>query len=172
MMLGVCALLLVLLLVNGRAWACIPQPFIVLEPGYFGGSGSEVVVHGARFAQADIEVRWDSLDGPMLATANDNDFSVGITIPNDPPGLYVVLVIARAPGGAIDSVQRALFQVTERGELGGDDGRPSDETTGASGGTSTWRLSPSLAVMVGAVTVGLLGLGGLCAVKLLHRREE
>lgn len=169
--------LLVLILTGGGAWACVPQPFIFLEPGSSGPPGSEVTVQGLRFGEPDIEIRWQTPEGPTLATASGTDFSVPVTIPQAPAGLYALLVIARAPGGGIDSVQRAVFQVTEEGSSGGSQQLPEEPARGAQGENSGWVQSPSASpspigdfAFLAAGGAGLLVLGGLCGNKLAGRR--
>lgn len=170
--------LLFLVLAAGRAWACVPQPFIFLEPVSSGPPGSEVTVQGLRFGEPDIEIRWQTPDGPTLATATGGDFSVLVTIPEAPPGLYALLVIARAPGGGIDSVQRAVFQVTEEGSSGVSQGLPEESAGEGHGASSVPVPSPSpLPTPVGdfavlaAAGAGLLALGALCGIKLARRSE-
>ncbi len=169
--------LLVVILTAGKAWACVPQPFIFLEPASSGPPGSEVTVQGLRFGEPDIEIRWQTPDGPTLATATGTDFSVPVTIPQVPPGLYALLVIARAPGGGIDSVQPAVFQVTEEGSSGASQQLPQEsprEQPGEDVGPAPSSASPSpvgdVAVLAAGVAA-LLALGGLCGNRLARRRE-
>ncbi len=165
--------LLGLILPSGSAWACVPQPFIFLEPASSGPPGSEVIVHGLRFGEPDIEIRWQTPDGGTLATATGTDFSVPITIPQAPPGLYALLIIARGPGGGIDSVQRAAFQVTEVGSSGVSQATPEEPAKGRQGDNR--RLVPpspgaNLALLA-LGGVGLLSLGGLAGITLARVRD-
>lgn len=165
--------LLVLILVAGGAWACVPQPFVFLEPASSGPAGSEVTVQGLRFGEPDIEIRWQTPDGPTLTTATGTDFSVPVIIPQAPPGLYALLVIARAPGGGIDSVQRAMFQVTEEGSSAVSQQLPEESAGRAADSSPPVPLTSPVRdfAVLAAAGAGLLALGGLSGMKLARRRE-
>src|SRR5205085_9557017 len=52
------------------AWACTVIPTVVGANPASGGVGAPVVIEGeGATAGTPVEVRWDSLTGPMLATA-------------------------------------------------------------------------------------------------------
>ncbi|MGH9151540.1 MAG: hypothetical protein ACRD03_03830, partial [Acidimicrobiales bacterium] len=95
------------------AWACVPQPRLVaVLPDSSGPPGTEVTVDGLGFDRGRAEVRWNSRDGALLASADGPDFSATITIPDVPAGLYALIVLSRQPGGAIGNTARAAFEVT------------------------------------------------------------
>lgn len=102
----------------GVTWACIPQArLVVVTPQASGAAGSQVTVQGIGFdaPPSSSEVRWNTVDGPMLAQATDADFSVPVTIPDVPPGLYSLLVMSRDADGVLANTGRASFQVTGTG---------------------------------------------------------
>lgn len=87
----------------------------VVEPG------GEVTVEGLwNFADTPVELRWDGLDGEVLATV-DSEGSFGpetITIPDADPGAYVLVADQDVPSdhrGAKAIPARALVRVTEPG---------------------------------------------------------
>ena len=92
------------------AWACVPQPLVVIQPAAFGAPGSQVTVDGYLFG-GSMEIRWNAIDGPELATASGSNFSVPITVPQAAPGLYTILVVIRASDGSISVGGRASFLV-------------------------------------------------------------
>jgi len=146
-------------LVGGAAGAygCVPQPFILVQPQASATPGTEVKVDGQLFSNGSkIEIRWNATDGPLLATASSSDFSVPITIPSAPAGLYTVVALSRSQAGVQGEVARAAFQVTG----GAPAPAPAVGSSGAGavpargdGGTSF----PSVAAAVGLVALGLLG---------------
>lgn len=157
---------------GGGAWACVPQARLVsLEPRSSGAAGSEVTVKAVAFDPGPAEVRWNASDGPRLATAVGPDFSVAITIPDAEEGLHAVVVLSRAPNGALGNASSAPFQVTGSG---------GSQSTGGiaapSGGSSvaepasgpSWLL---LAVIAGTAAGALLALGCLLGVSWTRRRS-
>ncbi len=98
----------------GEAWACVPGsylPFVTLQPA-FGPAGSPVTVQGLNFLQAPVEVRWNALDGVRLHATHGPNFSSTVTIPEERPGLYAVVVVSRRPDGSVADIAKAMFQVT------------------------------------------------------------
>lgn len=61
------------------------------------------------FSGGPVEIRWNSATGPLLATATGPDFSTDVTIPDAPPGSYVVLAVGRERQQTF--VARAAFEV-------------------------------------------------------------
>jgi len=121
------------------AWACVPQPLVFVAPMSSGPAGSQVTVTASAIS-GDAEIRWNGTEGPKLATAAGPNFSVPVTVPADAQqGLYSLVILSRAPGGAVTGSGQASFLVTASG--GAASGAP---TTGgaatggaASGGPST-----------------------------------
>lgn len=149
------------------AWACVPQPRLVaVLPDSSGPPGTEVTIDGLGFDPGRAEVRWNSREGEVLATANGPDFSVTITVPEAPAGLYALVVLSRQPGGAIGNTARAAFQVT------GPDGTeeaPSVATTTAttkaqSASPANQESSSSTSSLDALYAGGLLAAGGVAGV--------
>lgn len=92
----------------------------VVEPG------GEITVEGLwNFADTPVELRWDGLEGEVLATV-DSEGSFGpetITIPDADPGAYVLVAnqdVPRDHRGAKAIPARALVLVAEPGAPAGD----------------------------------------------------
>lgn len=107
------AVLLVLGVGLSPAFACAPQPLISLDPRASSGSGAAVGLDGLRFSVGPVEVRWNTVDGPLLATATGPDFHADVRIPEAPPGLYALVVLSRGADGSVGLLSRASFEVTD-----------------------------------------------------------
>lgn len=157
------------------AWSCVPGsplPFVVLEPASFGPAGSQITVQGLHFLEAPIEVRWKGLDGPRLQTATGPDFSSSVTVPEEPPGLYELVVLSRRSDGSIADATRATFQVTgahNGGQGSNVDGGGARAAGDASSTTSSVTDNLLLVLLSGVVLVVLGGLGGA---RLARRRKR
>lgn len=154
------------------------MPIISFTPQASGPPGGRVTVEGLVFVEDDpVEIRWNSVDGPLLGTGVGPNFSVEMTVPNDPPGLYTVIAFTRPPGGSVGFSGTASFQVTPVGAAGrdgatvttsgpsfGGEAAVADRSSkrSSTGGTST------LALAVGGA--GLLALGGFMGASLAKRR--
>lgn len=99
----------------GPGWACVPQPLISLQPSASGPAGSQVALTGLAFGQGAVEVRWNAIDGPLLAQGTGPTISGPINVPQTPNGLYSIIAFNRAPDGTVGSSARASFQVTPAG---------------------------------------------------------
>lgn len=143
------------------ASACVPQPFITVHPLASGPAGGQVTIDGQMFANGSrIEIRWNGTDGPVLGTAQSGDFSVPVTIPAAPTGLYTVVALTRSQAGVQGEVARAEFQVT------GAEATPAPAkgaARGSSGGTSFASV---------AAAVGLVAIGGMGGALLMGRRSK
>lgn len=150
---------------GGWAWACTPQPRVVAASAESGPPGKSVVVRGEAVAPAGpIELRWNAVRGPVVAATladADGRFSSEVRIPEVPPGVHTIFVVAGTTG-----VGRTPFEVT-----------PSSTST-APKSTQSWSASPaSTSRGEGglAVAAGLLGLGAAlasgAAVAAIQRRK-
>jgi hypothetical protein len=153
----------------GTAWACVPQPFISLRPDASGSSGEQVSAAGINFGDDTVDLRWNGIDGPLLAKAQGPSFSTSVTVPGASDGLYTILAIPRAPDGAVHgSVAAAVFQVVSTGRARGGTGT----ATGQRNTRSTTSPSGSLNAVAAAIGgAGLLVLG-ICAGLALSRRRR
>lgn len=94
------------------AWACVPYPLLTVGPRSSGPVGTDVKVSGVSFAPGQIEVRWNAIDGPVLGTAGDPDFSLNAKIPQADEGMYAIVALTRDGDGGVSSLARASFLVT------------------------------------------------------------
>lgn len=100
------------------AWACTYLPTVVGLSSSSAPPGSTVEVYGqgVGLAGVPIELRWNSVEGPVVGTAttqqgpNRATFSATMTIPDVAPGVYVVLAMD-ATGQSAEPT-RTTFQVT------------------------------------------------------------
>jgi len=146
----------------GMAWACVRQPLIVLQPRASGAPGSQVTVNGSGFNTDRAELRWNALDGQLLASADGPDFSTAVTIPAVPPGLYAMVAIMRSPDGAVGNAVRASFEVAPPTGVPATGATPTGApATGAQAARAGPRRSTSAAALL------LAGAGGAAAALLL-----
>lgn len=146
------------------AWACVPQANLVtLQPRSSGPAGSEVTVSGVNLDRGEAEIRWNAVDGPLLAKAQGPNLEVPVKIPDAAAGLYLVVVLSRQPSGVLGNTVTTPFQVLPPAGAGGQ--------VVASVGPS--RPAPTAAApsrsTIGALLLLLLG-AGLLAVGLLAGR--
>lgn len=158
----------------GAIWACVPQPRLVsVQPRSSGPPGSQVTVEGLGFDPGRAEVRWNSSDGLLLATAMGPDFSQPVTIPDHPEGLYHLIVLSREPGGAIGSAAAAAFAITG---VGRSPGTPVPGGVNTAVPTTVGSHSkpgrPLGFALGGLVLVILGGLGGAFLGGRHHRGQE
>ena len=110
----------IVLLASAAAWACVSGPAVTLST-VNAAPGQEVQLTGTNFRQPDpATVRWNALDGPVLATLPEpDDRSIGgsFTVPQDAaPGNYVVIVTQSNDQGELTQMPiRALLTVTPDG---------------------------------------------------------
>ncbi|HUP68633.1 MAG TPA: hypothetical protein VM142_02340 [Acidimicrobiales bacterium] len=150
----------VLALAAGQSWACVPQPLLSIKPDASGPASSEVLVEGNSVPGA-VEVRWNALDGPMLARPTGPNFSSAVTIPRADEGLYAIVVIGRAPDGSVSATGRAAFEVTGAG------GSPLARPTPAPKSDPS-DDTPALVLLAGVAGVA----GGLVSSLLMSRRQR
>jgi hypothetical protein len=114
--LGALATLGALLVAASGAWACVSGPVINLSTVQ-AKPGEEVTVTGTGFRNPDkVEVRFNALDGPVVATmAEPEDRTISATFavpPSTAPGNYVVIVTQTKADGSLSlSPIRALLTV-------------------------------------------------------------
>lgn len=153
---------------GSMAWACVPQPYIVVQPRASGPGGAQVEVVGDNFERSTAEIRWNGLNGELLGKANGPTFSVTVTIPDQEQGLYSLLAISRGAQGEVASVTRAAFSIT-----GSDqpvvDNRATTTTTGEREDSSS--SSPIPAMAAGGALVVAGAAAGAGAVRFSGRRR-
>ena len=93
-------------LLAGRASSCVPTALLTVTPAQ-AKAGQEVTVQGQEFATGiPIVLRWDALDGPVLATVPGpqsdlpRKWSTTLTLPETaPPGTYVLVATQPSTAG-------------------------------------------------------------------------
>ncbi|MDQ6948420.1 MAG: hypothetical protein M3256_19720 [Actinomycetota bacterium] len=152
----------------GPGWACVPQPVVSLSPSSFGPAGSQVTIQGLRFGGGPVEVRWNGLDGQRLGDTGGTQFSLPVTIPAAPEGLYVLTVLSRGNDGVVADNAVVPFQVVDPGALSKGPSASATpirrSTTGVSSATTT-------ILLVLATALGIVG-GGTAGALTAHRRSS
>lgn len=152
------------------AWACVPQPLITLSPTSSGPVGTALTVNGYA-VNGRAEIRWNAIDGPLLASAEGPAFSVPVTIPSTPAGLYSLLLLERGADGGLGSTGRAAFQVTSVGvPTSQPQGSTSAPTTTVAARSSSTSVSPEAALLGGIALFALGGAGGTIVTRRRPRR--
>lgn len=146
------------------AWACTGRPLMHLATDAVGEARSHarVEVPANQAVAGPVTLRWNSLEGPVLAQADvtaGRPATLDATIPDAAPGVYY-LVLQTSAG-----VARSAFQVA--GAAAGAPATPwaAAEPAGAGGPFST--LGAGMALL-GA---GLVGMAGLTLVAVARRRR-
>lgn len=139
------------------SFACVPiAKLLSLQPRSSGPPASRITVNGLGFEQSPIEIRWNALDGPRLGTAHGPNFSIKVTIPKVPDGLYTLIAVERQQNGSIGNTSSVPFGVSAHGEASASIGQ--DTGTTASRRHSS---SPSaVALVAGGAALVLLGAAG------------
>ena len=108
------------LLAGAAAWACVSGPAINLST-VNAKPGQEVTINGTNFSKPDpVQVRWNALDGPILATfapPQSGAVTGTITVPADAKAGNYVLILSQtsADGKLSQQPIRALLTVTPDG---------------------------------------------------------
>ena len=110
-------------LMSAAAWACVSGPVVNLST-ISAKAGEEVTVTGTGFRNStdQLVVRWNALDGPIVATqappiTGGNLEATFAVPPGTQPGSYVVVVTQTKDDGSLSlSPIRAVMSVT--GEAG------------------------------------------------------
>jgi hypothetical protein len=106
----------VLGIATSTAWACVSGPVVNLST-VTAKPGEQVTLTGTGFRQADpVQVRWNALDGPIVAELAKPDANQTITAtfavpPAAAPGSYVVVVSQTKDGKPSLSPIRAVLSV-------------------------------------------------------------
>jgi hypothetical protein len=103
---------------GATAWACVSGPAVNLST-VNAKPGDVVTVNGTGFSKPDpVTVRWNALDGPVLATFDkpnsDRQVTGQITVPADAKaGNYVLILTQSSADGKLSQMPiRALLTVT------------------------------------------------------------
>ncbi len=152
------------LLMASAAWACVSGPVVNLST-INAKAGQEVGVTGTGFQAANsASIRWNALDGPVLATVpapiTGGNLAANFTVPEGTKaGSYVIIVTqTRADGSMSLSPIRAVMNVT--GEAG------TNPVVGATTAQDTSVRADTLArsddsISTGTLALVALGVGGV-----------
>lgn len=139
------------------AWACVPQPTITsVQPRASGPAGAEVTVAGENFEDGPVELRWNEVQGPLLGESDGPAFSIPVTVPDDPEGLYVLIALSRQAGGGVGATARTSFLVGEPAAPSATT-QPAKDSEPAPPAQTGWPATPVLAGVALVVFAG----GGL-----------
>ncbi len=150
---------------TASAWACVPIPIVTLQPSSSGPPGTLVTVRGTYFLErGTIDIRWNEVDGPVLATTEGMEFSTEVRIPDAPAGLYTIVVLSRRADGSLNDTKAAVvFQVTgtdQPSPTAPREQRSRPAPPAPPGDSSPDGVNPAAAAGGGAVLVLLGGAGG------------
>ena len=148
------------------AWACVSGPVVNLST-INAKAGQEVTATGTGFRNTtdQLLVRWNALDGPVLATQappiTGGNLNATFTVPEGTtPGSYMVIVTQTKADGSLSlSPIRAVMSVT--GEAGTNPvvGAPAASTDTSLRADGLTRSDDS--VSMGTLALVALGVGGV-----------
>lgn len=96
----------------GRVFACTAQATMSINPTS-GNAGSTTTVTGKSFREGTVEIRWNSMTGPIIARPTGPNFATQVPIPADAQrGVHYIVAISRLDGQVAGSA-RHPFEVTE-----------------------------------------------------------
>ena len=108
-------------LAGSAAWACSPaRGAAISSQPQSGLAGTQVSISGAEFSAASagkslVEIRWNGVDGTLLAQVAGPDFTQTITIPNVASNVYTINAIQRDLEGNVTANAATAFAVTTPG---------------------------------------------------------
>jgi hypothetical protein len=168
---------------TAAAWACIAGPLVTLNPSQV-TPGQEITVSAISLSRDRVVIRWNALDGPVLATvdqlnpdprfptSNTSGSIEGVTVrvPADAtPGNYVLILTQVDATGKMTQVPtRALVTVTGAGTaplVGAQVGTPSELRPAGlvEGDTVSTATKVLIALGVGGVAMFVAGVGAFLA---------
>lgn len=160
-------------LIASAAWACTGSaPATSISPKA-AEPGAQVTVSGTNYAAAPVEVRWNGVPGPVLATAQGPHFSQAVTLPADAaPGMFYLTVVQRDAAGSVTYKVADTVEVTAPASDAGTAAPSTASATGdlwsgfgtasgpsASGNAATPAPSSGSGNM--ALGMGLMAVGGV-----------
>jgi len=152
-------------LMTAAAWACVSGPVVNLST-IQAKAGQEVTITGTGFQAANqATVRWNALDGPVLATVappiTGGTLSASFTVPEGTrPGSYVVIVTQNRADGTLSlSPIRAVMSVVGNAGAAPVVGAPAANTDNAVRAEALARSDDSIST--GTLALVALGVGGV-----------
>ena len=154
------------LLMAAAAWACVSGPVVTLST-IQATPGQEVQITGTGFRNSadEVRVRWNALDGPVVATQappiTGGNVEATFTVPaGTQPGNYVVIVTQHKADGSLSlSPIRALLSVTGDAGTAPVVGAPAATADTAARADGLIRDDDS--VSTGTLALVALGVGGV-----------
>lgn len=168
-------------------WACSANLSVNTLPLLAGPPGSEVRVSGSATNGGPVELRWDGLNGPVLATARPAPggstangtawpYAASVKIPDALPGTHYIVVQSSTGdgtdgGSTTSSWTRAAFNIPQSGPVPDPSAPAEDDSSrrlwnGRDSGTraTDGGLGAGL-VLLGIGGVGLAGAAGLLGLR-------
>ena len=153
------------MLMSAAAWACVSGPVVNLST-ISAKPGQEVGVTGTGFQTGNQAlVRWNALDGPVLATVappiTGGNLSASFTVPEGTkPGSYVVVVSQTKADGSLSlSPIRAVLNVT--GDAGAAPVVGAPAATADTAPRATGLVRDEESISAGTLALVALGVGGV-----------
>ena len=153
------------IMMGAAAWACVSGPVVNLST-ISAKPGQEVGITGTGFQTANqAVVRWNALDGPVLATVpapiTGGNLSSTFTVPQGTaPGSYVVVVSQTKADGSLSlSPIRAVMSVTGEAGTAPVVGAPAATADTSARAEGLARSDES--VSAGTLALVALGVGGV-----------
>ncbi|MGH2772625.1 MAG: hypothetical protein ACRDIU_05755, partial [Actinomycetota bacterium] len=163
--------------VSAYAWACTGQsyitPLVRNRPATERNTTQvqavalgKVGVEGRSTASGPVSVRWNTANGPILATVTvngDQMFSASVTVPQASPGVYYLILTSgtsRLAGTAIQIVEpgsAAKTAVSDGLWSGFSSDGPAADTVEAAAPKASPTAAAGVALLATGVTVGLSG---------------
>ena len=170
--LGIVGVLTALLGGASAAWACTGQPRVFTVSQAAAPQGTTVEARGeAASANTPIAIRWNELEGEVLGTGVTDSlgaFSVPITLPQAPPGIYSLVLTGDASAG------RTTVEISAPGDAGGSRALApaASWTSPAAGAQAANPFGPGMALGALFLGVGTVGLFAAFAVAAGGRRRR
>ncbi|HEX2064325.1 MAG TPA: hypothetical protein VHE80_07875 [Acidimicrobiales bacterium] len=161
------------------AFACTNLATLNLS-GPSAGPGESITATGSSFAvaeagapQSPVQLRWNGVDGEVLAEVTPDtagSISATFTVPQAEPGQYVIVATQRDAEGEDEfgTPARAVFEVLGPG---GQPARPVAEAPVSGGAESSSAGAIALMAGLGIVGVSLFALGSRMFVRELRSRQ-
>ncbi|MGH2772140.1 MAG: hypothetical protein ACRDIU_03235 [Actinomycetota bacterium] len=182
------------MVVAGVAWACTPVAQIVALSPVGGPAGTHLIVTGANFNPGPVEIRWDTLEGPLMGHADN--FAVGMSMPDDAaalradhasavsggpssysasvpvpegatPGVYYVSAIQKDSAGQIVGKATASVELTDKSTRSAKTQASTDLWQGFSSNDSRFEVGAPAAAGNGLSTPGAFAGLALLSVGML-----
>ena len=152
-------------LMGAAAWACVSGPVVNLST-ISAKPGQEVGITGTGFqAGNQAVVRWNALDGAVLATVDppitSGNLSATFTVPEGTaPGSYVVIVTQQKADGTMSlSPIRAVMSVT--GDAGAQPVVGAPAATADTSARANGLVRDDESISTGTLALVALGVGGV-----------